>query len=150
MFAPQDLYHPYLQLKRSLVPIHAGSLRTALVVCALTSASTLFSPQNFFSLRSFYGEMPEWPIGAVSKTVIRASGSRVRIPVSPPIQSPAQQHSKSEGAPDVSSECGGGFVVCFAKQRAGLRSALAAVCSCKRRGFRFYFGSPKFYGQREI
>ena len=71
-----------------------------------------------------FGEMPEWPIGAVSKTVIRASGSRVRIPVSPPIQSPAQQHSKSEGAPDVSSECGGGFVVCFAKQRGDWIEAL--------------------------
>ena len=32
----------------------------------------------------FYGEMPEWSIGAVSKTVERASVPRVRIPVSPP------------------------------------------------------------------
>ena len=29
------------------------------------------------------GEMPEWSNGAVSKTVDRASGPRVRIPVSP-------------------------------------------------------------------
>ncbi len=27
--------------------------------------------------------MPEWPNGAVSKTVVRASGPRVRIPLSP-------------------------------------------------------------------
>ena len=30
-----------------------------------------------------FGEMPEWSIGAVSKTVDYASGPRVRIPVSP-------------------------------------------------------------------
>ncbi len=29
------------------------------------------------------GEMPEWSIGAVSKTVVRATGPRVRIPLSP-------------------------------------------------------------------
>ena len=35
---------------------------------------------------SFYfyeGEMPEWPNGTVSKTVIPARVSRVRIPLSP-------------------------------------------------------------------
>ena len=31
-----------------------------------------------------YGEMPEWPIGAVSKTVVRVIVPRVRIPLSPP------------------------------------------------------------------
>ena len=30
------------------------------------------------------GEMPEWSIGAVSKTVDQLAGPRVRIPVSPP------------------------------------------------------------------
>jgi hypothetical protein len=30
------------------------------------------------------GEVPEWSNGAVSKTVVRASVPRVRIPVSPP------------------------------------------------------------------
>ena len=29
------------------------------------------------------GEMPEWSIGAVSKTVDQLAGPRVRIPVSP-------------------------------------------------------------------
>jgi hypothetical protein len=29
------------------------------------------------------GEMPEWTIGAVSKTVVRATGPGVRIPLSP-------------------------------------------------------------------
>jgi hypothetical protein len=31
-----------------------------------------------------HGEVPEWPIGAVSKTVVRASVPWVRIPPSPP------------------------------------------------------------------
>ena len=31
-----------------------------------------------------YGEVPEWPIGAVSKTVVRASVPWVRIPPHPP------------------------------------------------------------------
>ena len=31
------------------------------------------------------GEVPEWSNGAVSKTVVRASVPRVRIPVSPPL-----------------------------------------------------------------
>ena len=31
----------------------------------------------------FFGEMPEWSIGAVSKTVDQLAGPRVRIPVSP-------------------------------------------------------------------
>ena len=31
----------------------------------------------------FQGEMPEWSIGAVSKTVDQLAGPRVRIPVSP-------------------------------------------------------------------
>jgi hypothetical protein len=33
------------------------------------------------------GEVPEWSIGAVSKTVERASVPRVRIPLSPPAMS---------------------------------------------------------------
>ena len=44
------------------------------------------------------GEVPEWSIGAVSKTVERASVPRVRIPPSPP---PSRQ---SLCAPDTSSE----------------------------------------------
>jgi hypothetical protein len=32
------------------------------------------------------GEMPEWSIGAVSKTVVPSRVPRVRIPVSPPIR----------------------------------------------------------------
>jgi hypothetical protein len=36
-----------------------------------------------------HGEVPEWPIGAVSKTVVRVSVPWVRIPPSPPA-SPAQ------------------------------------------------------------
>ena len=39
------------------------------------------------------GEMPEWSIGAVSKTVVRATGPRVRIPLSP--QSKALPSAKS-------------------------------------------------------
>ena len=31
-----------------------------------------------------YGGMPEWLIGAVLKTVVRASVPRVRIPIPPP------------------------------------------------------------------
>ena len=34
------------------------------------------------------GEMPEWSIGAVSKTVVLAREPRVRIPLSPPKQKP--------------------------------------------------------------
>ena len=34
-------------------------------------------------LESCAGEMPEWSIGAVSKTVDPLAGPRVRIPVSP-------------------------------------------------------------------
>jgi hypothetical protein len=32
------------------------------------------------------GEVPEWSNGAVSKTVVRASAPRVRIPPSPPFE----------------------------------------------------------------
>ena len=35
-------------------------------------------------LVKFYGEVPEWPNGAVSKTVELSRVPRVRIPVSPP------------------------------------------------------------------
>ena len=38
-----------------------------------------------FTKYLFYaGEMPEWSIGTVSKTVVQAIVPRVRIPVSPP------------------------------------------------------------------
>ena len=33
-----------------------------------------------------YGGMPEWLIGAVLKTVVRASVPRVRIPIPPPFK----------------------------------------------------------------
>ena len=32
----------------------------------------------------YFGEMPEWLNGAVSKTVVQATVPRVRIPLSPP------------------------------------------------------------------
>ena len=38
------------------------------------------------------GEMPEWSIGAVSKTVDQLAGPRVRIPVSPQEKSSVNQH----------------------------------------------------------
>ena len=37
----------------------------------------------FFKNDVLIGEMPEWSNGAVSKTVDRISGPRVRIPLSP-------------------------------------------------------------------
>jgi hypothetical protein len=36
------------------------------------------------SIETGIGEVPEWSIGAVSKTVVPSRGPRVRIPVSPP------------------------------------------------------------------
>ncbi len=38
-----------------------------------------------FAPARFCGEVPEWSNGAVSKTVVRVSVPRVRIPVSPPL-----------------------------------------------------------------
>jgi hypothetical protein len=46
------------------------------------SASTIPAPK--FRGRQSDGEVPEWSIGAVSKTVVRASVPWVRIPPSPP------------------------------------------------------------------
>ena len=40
--------------------------------------------QTAFSADPCEGEVPEWLNGAVSKTVVRASVPRVRIPLSPP------------------------------------------------------------------
>ncbi len=42
------------------------------------------------------GEMPEWSIGAVSKTVVRVTGPRVRIPISP--QSVLQARAVDDGS----------------------------------------------------
>lgn len=44
------------------------------------------------------GEVPEWSIGTVSKTVVRASVPWVRIPPSPPFQS-ASGHAKCSRSP---------------------------------------------------
>jgi hypothetical protein len=44
---------------------------------------------NYFTT----GELPEWPIGAVSKTVIPAMVSRVRIPDSPQTFNAPQKRS---------------------------------------------------------
>ncbi len=38
------------------------------------------------------GEMPEWSIGAVSKTVVRVTGPWVRIPLSPQQTVQAEPH----------------------------------------------------------
>ena len=44
----------------------------------------------FRALEDARGEMPEWSIGAVSKTVDQLAGPRVRIPVSPQNATPNQ------------------------------------------------------------
>ena len=40
--------------------------------------------KSYFKLDSFHGEVTEWLNVAVSKTVVRESVPRVRIPLSPP------------------------------------------------------------------
>ena len=42
--------------------------------------------KSYFKLDSFHGEVTEWLNVAVSKTVVRESVPRVRIPLSPPIK----------------------------------------------------------------
>ena len=42
--------------------------------------------KSYFKLESFHGEVTEWLNVAVSKTVVRESVPRVRIPLSPPIK----------------------------------------------------------------
>ena len=41
--------------------------------------------KSYFKLDSFHGEVTEWLNVAVSKTVVRESVPRVRIPLSPPV-----------------------------------------------------------------
>jgi hypothetical protein len=55
------------------------------------------------------GEMPEWSIGAVSKTVVRVTGPGVRIPLSP------QTISLTSAI--------GGSVLCFTAEQARLAGA---------------------------
>ena len=42
--------------------------------------------KSYFKLESFHGEVAEWLNVAVSKTVVRESVPRVRIPLSPPVK----------------------------------------------------------------
>ena len=42
--------------------------------------------KSYFKLDSFHGEVTEWLNVAVSKTVVRESVPRVRIPLSPPLK----------------------------------------------------------------
>ena len=42
--------------------------------------------KSYFKLESFHGEVTEWLNVAVSKTVVRESVPRVRIPLSPPVK----------------------------------------------------------------
>ena len=42
--------------------------------------------KSYFKLDSFHGEVTEWLNVAVSKTVVRESVPRVRIPLSPPVE----------------------------------------------------------------
>jgi hypothetical protein len=49
----------------------------------LYDSASPFPPPRFRGRQSD-GEVPEWSIGAVSKTVVRASVPWVRIPPSPP------------------------------------------------------------------
>ena len=42
--------------------------------------------KSYFKLDSFHGEVTEWLNVAVSKTVVRESVPRVRIPLSPPVK----------------------------------------------------------------
>ena len=44
------------------------------------------------------GEVPEWLNGAVSKTVVRASVPRVRIPLSPPVNTEPAPCASPAGA----------------------------------------------------
>src|SRR5436190_23763844 len=46
------------------------------------------APEESPSYKRGPGEVPEWSIGTVSKTVVRASVPWVRIPPSPPISPP--------------------------------------------------------------
>ena len=65
-----------------------------------------------------HGEMPEWSIGAVSKTVDQLAGPRVRIPVSPPRRTAnlrlfffcCHLYHEAVGGEDGGGEEGGGLV----------------------------------------
>lgn len=43
----------------------------------------MYQPLKYFYICSLIGELAEWSIVAVSKTVVRATGPGVRIPRSP-------------------------------------------------------------------
>ena len=47
--------------------------------------------KSYFKLDSFHGEVTEWLNVAVSKTVVRESVPRVRIPLSPPAENCSQR-----------------------------------------------------------
>ena len=47
----------------------------------------LYQPLKYFYICNLNGELAEWSIVAVSKTVVRATGPGVRIPRSPQNQS---------------------------------------------------------------
>ena len=52
-------------------------------ICVYISLFTIHYSLFFRIFANVFGEMPEWSIGAVSKTVDQLAGPRVRIPVSP-------------------------------------------------------------------
>jgi hypothetical protein len=58
---------------------------------AAATERALSRKDRFAKVRATYGEVPERSIGAVSKTVVRASVPWVRIPPSPPANLFAQR-----------------------------------------------------------
>ena len=97
----------------ALSPVQPGCSRTAAPACG--------------SLHPEFGEVPEWSIGAVSKTVVRASVPWVRIPPSPPsrsfnasldpigtLENPNNSNTLTERPVDLRSSVSGPFFSVFA------------------------------------
>ncbi len=59
----------------------------SLLCTAATKRRQMLRTHDRSAIAQLLGEVPEWSIGAVSKTVERASVPRVRIPLSPPLLS---------------------------------------------------------------
>ncbi len=76
-YQPQSLIHIFLtkKLKKTL------HIKKCSYLC--TPKTEVKTIEKSLQASDFQGEMPEWSIGAVSKTVDQLAGPRVRIPVSP-------------------------------------------------------------------
>src|SRR5438874_13785493 len=77
LFRPRQL-HPTMAVPTHSSLLLASRLYLTLVRCWFTAARG-----GKLSTSRVFGEVPEWPIGPVSKTGVGASLPRVRIPPSP-------------------------------------------------------------------